>query len=328
MVSVQSLATRALGHMREVKMNETSAVIEGSKMFYSVSSNAYVANSSSGPLESIWAVNIHGYFAGGAIYWRESARLAHFLGLSVVNPSLPGFGGSEPLAWSELSMEKIAMKVLALMDHLEIDKALLLGHSMGGCIAVTMATLAPSRVLGIIYRDGAATPSWRRRRGPVAKLLYPAGPDLAMLLDLAVGAVLDIPDLVAGRVSSTMKSVLPDLGKNVRSISNTIPVAALLFETNLTKQVKAISEKKEIPILVEWGSVDQITPSYTAEEFSKISGQPILWVPGGHSWMLARPATQSWVLKYHPWGRQFVEKVIVRNNHLSRRQSSNLKVVR
>ena len=25
---------------------------------------------------STWAVNLHGFFAGGGVYWRESARLA------------------------------------------------------------------------------------------------------------------------------------------------------------------------------------------------------------------------------------------------------------
>jgi hypothetical protein len=53
----------------------------------------------------IWAVNIHGYFAGGGMYWRESARLAEQLGWRVINPSLPGFGGSDPLDWHDVSME-------------------------------------------------------------------------------------------------------------------------------------------------------------------------------------------------------------------------------
>ena len=61
----------------------------------------------------IWAVNIHGYFAGGGMYWRESARLAEQLGWRVINPSLPGFGGSDPLDWQDVSMESLAEQVMA-----------------------------------------------------------------------------------------------------------------------------------------------------------------------------------------------------------------------
>jgi len=327
MVAIYDLASRAMGHLTEIRMQENEVQIDGSRIVYSVSSNINDVATDQKPLQSIWAINIHGYFAGGAVYWRESARLAHNLGLKVVNPSLPGFGGSDPIAWRDLSMDAMAKKVLGLMDFLEIERALLFGHSMGGCVAIKIATLAPSRVLGIVYRDGAATPSWRQRNGLVAKALYPVGPDLAMLLDLAVGAFLDVPDLVAGRVASTIKAVLPDLGKNVRYIGNTIPVGALLFGTNLTKEVKMIAQNGDIPILAEWGSLDQITPPYTAKEFSEVSGQPILWVPGGHSWMLARPATQSWVLKYHPRGKEFCQKVIERNRQL-RTATARLKIVR
>ncbi len=58
------------------------------------------AHGPSGPgTPPIWAINIHGYFAGGSMYARESLRLAQRLGWRVVNPSLPGFGGSAPLDW-------------------------------------------------------------------------------------------------------------------------------------------------------------------------------------------------------------------------------------
>ena len=43
-------------------------------------------------------MSLHGYFAGGSMYARESELLAARFGWRVVNPSLPGFGGSDPLA--------------------------------------------------------------------------------------------------------------------------------------------------------------------------------------------------------------------------------------
>ena len=60
---------------------------------------------------------------------------------------------------------------------------------------------------------------------------------------------------------------------------------------------------QQIPILNEWGCFDRITPGRTALEFASIARAPVLWVPGGHSWMLARPQGQSDILTHLPRAR-------------------------
>ncbi|EQD42277.1 Alpha/beta hydrolase fold-1 domain protein [mine drainage metagenome] len=107
------------------------------------------------------------------MYWEESRYLAEGLGWRVLAPSLPGFGGSDPLPWSKVNIYEMAGQVALLMDHLGIDKALLIGHSMGGAIAVAFAEQYPDRTLGIIYRDGAATPGWRKRSGLIVDAIKP-----------------------------------------------------------------------------------------------------------------------------------------------------------
>jgi pimeloyl-ACP methyl ester carboxylesterase len=296
-----------------VRMVPDTAVIDGRRFRYAVSSNAFGPEAKS----MIWAVNIHGYFAGGEMYWRESARLANNLNIKILNPSLPGFGGSDPLAWNRLSMKAMGEKIFQLMDELNIGRALLIGHSMGGAIAVQMAVDEPDRVTGLIYRDGAATPSWKYRDGALAKTLSPIAPDLGSLLDLALAAMFDAPDLIVSKINSTIKSVIPDVRRNVKTIGATVPVAAMLFSTDLTGEVALLAGRREIPLLAEWGSSDLITPAKTAEEFESVSGQEIFWVPGGHSWMLARPTTQSWILKYHERGQRFLNSVKQRDSELS-----------
>ena len=43
--------------------------------------------------------------------------------------------------------------VLALMDHLELDKAAILGTSRGGLVAMGMGVAAPDRILGAAFND-------------------------------------------------------------------------------------------------------------------------------------------------------------------------------
>ena len=55
----------------------------------------------------------------------------------------------------EMSYSAMAHDVLRLLDHLKIDKCTLLGHSMGGKVAMNFATLFPSRLDGLIIVDSA-----------------------------------------------------------------------------------------------------------------------------------------------------------------------------
>src|ERR1700734_1138345 len=88
-----------------IRTPPSSMMVEGRRLRFAVSDNvdAYFPDGPGPP--PIWAVNIHGYFVCFGMYWHESARLAEQLGWRVINPSLPGFGGSDPLDWAGVSME-------------------------------------------------------------------------------------------------------------------------------------------------------------------------------------------------------------------------------
>ncbi len=308
------------GSHPRARMVPAVAEIGGGRWRYALSGNALRSmerDHGRGP-EPLAAVSLHGYFAGGGMYWRESARLADAFGWRVLNPSLPGFGGSDQLAWPDLSMGAIARGVAELMDRVGIERAILLGHSMGGAVAVQFATDFPERTLGIIYRDGAATGAWKHRYGPLVDVMRPAFPDLAGIADIALAAVMDVPDLVVGRLRSTIRSVLPDARRNVRTLARTVPVGALLLACEMTAEVDRLSEMGDIPLLPVWGCFDRIAHGRCAEEFAQHSGEPPLWVLGGHSWMLSRPNTQVDLLRYHPRGEAFLARVAERAESLGR----------
>ncbi len=293
----------------EVRMVPGVITVDGRRVRFAVSDNVAEHGPGGPGTPPVWAVNIHGFFAGGGVYWRESARLAEALGWRVVNPSLPGFGGSDPLPWDNLSMAAVSEQITAVCDHVGAGPAVLLGHSMGGAVAVQYAAGHPERTLGIIYRDGVGTPAWRKRSGPITAVMAPFLPDVAAFADLLFSVAIDFPDLFMGRAYSTLRAVLPDVRRNVRAFGRTIPVGGLLTAVDQRDLVREIVERGQIPFLPLWGIFDRIAHWATADEVERSTGVEVLWVPGGHSWMLARPQGQGDVLRVMERGRRFVDQV-------------------
>ena len=302
--------------MVPVRMVPDRVLISGRRMRYAVSDNEDATGPEGPGTPPIWAVNVHGYFAGGGMYWRESAHLAATFGWRVLNPSLPGFAGSDPLPWEQVNIREMTEQLTGLLDHLGVGPVIFLGHSMGAAIAVEFAARHAERTLGIVYRDGAATPAWRNRRGPIVWLLGPFLPDVASVSELMVAAVLDIPDLLIGRrLASTMRGLWPDARRNIRSMGRTVPVGAMLLSIDMSDELEQVVAAR-VPMLGVWGCFDRIATAATASEFAHLSGRPVQWVPGGHSWMLPRPQGQADVLRYLPRGTAFMEEVLDRRRRL------------
>jgi pimeloyl-ACP methyl ester carboxylesterase len=78
-------------------------------------------------------------------YWAPVIKTLTDNGYRVVVPDQIGFGkSSKPVG--ELHFDTLARNTIALLDHLQIDKAELVAHSMGGMLAVRIARAFPERV--------------------------------------------------------------------------------------------------------------------------------------------------------------------------------------
>lgn len=92
-------------------------------------------------------VLLHG-FTESYHCWEPIAQAlaAHY---KVLVPDLPGSGGSALLPAGGAAMDEMARAVLALLDAAGVDQATVIGHSMGGYVALEMLALAPERLTGI-----------------------------------------------------------------------------------------------------------------------------------------------------------------------------------
>ena len=68
----------------------------------------------------------------------------------VITFDLRGYGGSEVPAVEATTLETMAADINALLDHLNIPKAIVAGLSMGGQIAMAFADLYPQRLSGLV----------------------------------------------------------------------------------------------------------------------------------------------------------------------------------
>src|SRR5262249_9799015 len=98
---------------------------------------------------------LHGYPLDGSI-WSEIVPLLQER-FDLIIRDLRGFGESGTGAGST-SMDDYAADVAGLLERLNLEKAAMAGHSMGGYVALAFARLYPERVssLGLVSSQAAA----------------------------------------------------------------------------------------------------------------------------------------------------------------------------
>jgi hypothetical protein len=130
-----------------------------------------------------------------------------------------------------------------------------------------------------------------------------------------MAVLLDTPDLFLGRRLSTLRGLWPDASRNLRTMGRTLPVGSMIMSIDMRDEVRRIVAAG-VPVLPMWGCFDRIVNAATAREFSELIQRDVVWVPGGHSWMLPRPQAQGDVLRYLKIGRAFMDEVWARRQHL------------
>jgi pimeloyl-ACP methyl ester carboxylesterase len=103
--------------------------------------------------------------------WLPQAEVLAKAGCRVITPDLRGFGESGLISGTA-SMDIYADDIVALMDHLGIDKAVVGGMSMGGYVLLNLLERYPDRVAApvfIVTKAGGDDDAGKARRTALAE---------------------------------------------------------------------------------------------------------------------------------------------------------------
>jgi 3-oxoadipate enol-lactonase len=107
---------------------------------------------------------LHGV-GGGRESWGDAmsgtGRALARAGYCAIAPDLPGYGDSP--AVEPYDLHRIALAVAALIDWLGPEPVAVVGHSMGGMVALELVARAPQRVTALVLM--ATTPAFGRLDG-------------------------------------------------------------------------------------------------------------------------------------------------------------------
>ena len=189
-----------------------------------------------------------------------------------IAPDLRGFGRSDAPDLG-YSMATYADDLVALLDSLGVERAVLCGLSMGGYIAFEIARRAPERIAGLVLMDTRAeadSPDARRGRDATAQQVRERGP--APIADTMLGQLLSdrTPALVAERVRATI------MGTPVAGL-----IGALGAMRDRPDSTALLAELGHVPTLVVVGEDDPITPPAGARDLANaIAGARLEVVSG------------------------------------------------
>lgn len=215
----------------------------------------------SGPRDAPAVVLLHGF--GSSLHtwddWAQGLQATH----RVIRLDLPGSGLSDPDPAQDYRDERSLALLVALLDQLGVQRASLVGHSMGGRIAWTFAARHPERTerLVLVAPDGFASfgfaygqamevpASWRLMRHvlPEAVLrmsLKPAYARPGMPTDALVQRYHDLL-----RAPGARQAMLERLGQTV--LQEPLP---------LLGRIRA-------PTLLVWGEADAMIPFGHAQDY-------------------------------------------------------------
>ncbi len=206
-----------------------------------------------------WAVSVETY--------QESLQ-ALCQRYQVIAPELPGFCKSTS-SGNLQDYDDYAKHIIAFLKRLKIKKAHLIGHSIGGAIAITIAASMPSLVSSLVAIDSTGIPL-----GSLPEVLLRRLPEMPAQM----GSI---------KLKALSKMFQSSTYNNFFNTRNVIQSAWISLE----KDLRPLLPQVKCPSLVLWGEHDLFTPLKMGQEISQgIKGSRLIVLEGEyHEWSMFRP---------------------------------------
>jgi len=231
------------------------------------------------PLPAI--VFLHGYLESPAI-WPDFIGDT-FADCHVLTPALPGYGAAS--AATDYSLEAAAETVRTELAAAGIGRAVLVGHSMGGYVALAFAEKYPGLVAGLgLFHSSALpdTPEDAERRARNCTFLEEQG------------VVAFANEFLQPQLSPTHRESLNDSVTQLQRLAAAVPLAVALGNLDAMARRpdrRAVLEKATYPVLFIAGKDDRAVPPEKTHEESLLPDYcTVLWLAGvGHLGFIERP---------------------------------------
>lgn len=227
-------------------------------------------------------VFVHGHPFNRSM-WAPQPPAMRAAGWRTVAPDLRGYGAS-PVTPGTVTLDVFADDIAAMLDHLAIDRVVLVGLSMGGQIVMEFARRYARRLRGLVLAATFAQPETadgRARRHAMADRLLADG--MAGYADEVLPKMLAPASLAA----------LPAVGAAVlRMMQTTDPhgAAAALRGRAARPDYRPVLDQLAVPGLVVVGSADAFTTRADADDMVARLKARLVWMDGiGHMPNLEAP---------------------------------------
>jgi pimeloyl-ACP methyl ester carboxylesterase len=235
-------------------------------------------------------VLIHGFPLAKEIWNAQIPELARKH--RVIALDLRGMGGSSVVDGPYL-METLAGDVAAVMDHLSIDRATIVGHSLGGYVAFAFARMYVERVARLALvcsRIAADTQQIANNRNELATRLETSG-SISEILEK------NVPALFARKTLENRPEII-EKARKIAENNDPRGLAAMARGMALRDGAEDIAPDITAPVLVVGGAYDPVVPPQETERMAgAFSEAQLVWMEAsGHAPMLEEEGRLAEVL--------------------------------
>jgi 3-oxoadipate enol-lactonase len=228
-------------------------------------------------------VMLHG-IGGGKAQWAPQLDLLALHGWRAIAWDMPGYGESQMPA-GDYTFAGLAASLTRLLDALAIERAIVLGHSMGGMVALETYAQAPERFAGLVLACtssafGKAEGDWQRRF--ISERLAPLDDGLGMA------------GMAARQVPRMMSETAPEEAREqALAIMSAVPEATYraVLRCLVTFDRREVLPQISVPTLVVAAAADSQAPPPVMEKMAgRIAGAEFEVLAGcGHLANLEQP---------------------------------------